>query len=345
MDTSQINILSLISTDTKLKKVAHTGGDEYHGPCPFCGGADRFIVQPNGKDGGRWSCRHCSPKWGDAISYTQKRNDIDFRGAVEALGLKLDAAPRRPDRRILRGSFTPAPPATSTAGALKSDYVSLHDSGWQASADAFVGECTSRLWQAEGASALAYLRGRGLHDATMGAVELGYNPTDRNERWGELDVFLPAGVVIPWQIAGQYWRINIRRMTAEKGRRYMQPAGAANGLYLADDIFAGCTVVMVEGELDALAVRSGARSLLPKGLVAVATGTASGSRLLRWTVAVGLAEQVLLAFDTDKAGQDAAAWWLERLGSKAARLEPTAHDVNDMLKAGVNIADWIADAI
>lgn len=54
INTSHINLLDLIGTDTTLKRVANTNNGEYHGPCPFCGGKDRFIVQPltcEGEDG------------------------------------------------------------------------------------------------------------------------------------------------------------------------------------------------------------------------------------------------------------------------------------------------------
>ena len=34
----------LIERDTPLKKAANTGGGEWVGACPFCGGKDRFRV-------------------------------------------------------------------------------------------------------------------------------------------------------------------------------------------------------------------------------------------------------------------------------------------------------------
>ena len=39
-----------------LKRVASTGGGEFAGPCPFCGGHDRFRVQPANNI---WLCRYC----------------------------------------------------------------------------------------------------------------------------------------------------------------------------------------------------------------------------------------------------------------------------------------------
>ena len=69
------DLLGLIGADTRLKKVASTGGGEYAGPCPFCGGRDRFRVQPLR---GRWWCRGCSdgPRWQDAIGYVRRRDRI-----------------------------------------------------------------------------------------------------------------------------------------------------------------------------------------------------------------------------------------------------------------------------
>ena len=42
----KVNLLSLIGSNVSLHKVARTGGGEYAGPCPFCGGTNRFRVQP-----------------------------------------------------------------------------------------------------------------------------------------------------------------------------------------------------------------------------------------------------------------------------------------------------------
>ncbi len=346
MDTTGIDLLNLIST--KLKKVSGTNGGEWRGACPFCGGTDRFRVQPHNSGGGRWFCRQCSPRGGDAISFVEKHDGIDFKAAIAKLGLLSDAPVARRQHREndQRTSAKIVPEDKPRPGVLKSDYISLNDPGYQRKADSFVTESILRLYSEQCRGALDYLLGRGLSLATIGAAELGYNPTDRHETWGAADVYLPAGIVIPWQLEGQYWRVNFRRMgTVEKGKRYISAAGFANALYNADDIGFGSTVVMTEGEFDALAVRTGAASLLPHGLVAVATGTASGSRLLRWVARLFLADRVLLAFDMDKAGEDAAAWWSAQLGTRAIRVTPTAHDVNDMLKAGCNLTEWILDAV
>jgi len=69
------NLLDLISADGgALKKQATTGGGEYAGACPWCGGADRFRVWPGT---GRYWCRGCG-KAGDAIQYLRDRRGLSF---------------------------------------------------------------------------------------------------------------------------------------------------------------------------------------------------------------------------------------------------------------------------
>lgn len=68
-------------------------GHELTGPCPACGGDDRFSV--NVKKG-VWRCRGCDPKGGDALSLVSLAMACDFLGAVEYLegerGVEIDPA-------------------------------------------------------------------------------------------------------------------------------------------------------------------------------------------------------------------------------------------------------------
>src|SRR5919201_4167899 len=100
------DLLGLIGADTRLKKVASTGGGEYAGPCPFCGGRDRFRVQP---EKGRWWCRGCSqsPRWQDAIAYVRQREGLGFAEACQRLGASPSelglARPLSPRRGLAAG--------------------------------------------------------------------------------------------------------------------------------------------------------------------------------------------------------------------------------------------------
>ena len=46
------------------------GHDELAGPCPFCGGCDRFVIFTTGKD--RFICRHCAPEGMDRIEFYRR---------------------------------------------------------------------------------------------------------------------------------------------------------------------------------------------------------------------------------------------------------------------------------
>jgi phage/plasmid primase-like uncharacterized protein len=77
-----VDLLARLGPQVALRRVAAAQGGEYAGPCPFCGGRDRFVVQPAR---GRWMCRRCAPRWDDAIALQQKRTLQTFPEAVAAL--------------------------------------------------------------------------------------------------------------------------------------------------------------------------------------------------------------------------------------------------------------------
>lgn len=86
VDTSSVNLLHIIPGT--FRKVASTGGGEYHGACPFCGGTDRFIIHPYANPP-RWWCRRddCGKK-GDAIAFKQQYHNLSFVDAMKALNLE-----------------------------------------------------------------------------------------------------------------------------------------------------------------------------------------------------------------------------------------------------------------
>ena len=57
-------------------------GPERTGPCPVCGGKDRFSINVQKQV---WNCRGCAQGGGDAISLVRHLDGLDFRGAVALL--------------------------------------------------------------------------------------------------------------------------------------------------------------------------------------------------------------------------------------------------------------------
>lgn len=322
-----VDLLGLIQKNTVVRHVANTRGGEYAGACPKCGGVDRFRVQPAQ---GAWSCRQCHERWGDAIEYIKWFHNVGFKEAMNILGLPLDSQPRMTYNVVTTDPDAPKP--------LGAEYAALNDPDWQDEAMKFCDMAYKILWSEVGNKARAYLENRGITPNVMESAGLGYNPVDFKLQWGLTEVWMPRGIIIPWLIGGQLWRVNCRPPVPINGKKYIQAAGSANGLYNADAIRRFRVVIMTEGEFDSLVIRSTVPHVVP-----VATGAASWSRVTRWLSRLALAEDVLLAFDTDKAGADAVDWWQHALGDKAARITPTEHDITDMWKAGQSIREWLRD--
>jgi phage/plasmid primase-like uncharacterized protein len=74
--------------------------EELHGPCPFCGGSDRFVVFGNGRG---W-CRQCNWK-GDSIQLLRDRDGLSFREAKRRLGLDSSVPSRQAQKLATVHSF------------------------------------------------------------------------------------------------------------------------------------------------------------------------------------------------------------------------------------------------
>lgn len=64
-----------------------------HGPCPLCGGNDRF--RWDDKDGrGTWICNHCGA--GDGAELVKRLNGVDFKDAAKLVERFIGRIPKRP---------------------------------------------------------------------------------------------------------------------------------------------------------------------------------------------------------------------------------------------------------
>ena len=106
-----LNIASLYTSHGLALKPKTAG--ELCGPCPWCGGKDRFtIFAGQGADGlGRFWCRQCG-KGGDTIQFVRDLHEVSFAEANKILG--LPDTPRRRESQPEREQpktpeFTPSP--------------------------------------------------------------------------------------------------------------------------------------------------------------------------------------------------------------------------------------------
>lgn len=332
------DIVEYIGRDTELK---HAGHHELCGPCPLChAGKDRFHVWT---DNQRWAClgpeagRAGCGIGGDLIEYVKRRDGVNYYTACETLRIE----PKNGARKHV-----------STSGNITYEVAVEPCPQWRQMAFDRAVEWKENLWGNVGTKAREWLHGRGLLDGTIEVSNLGYNPCDTSSPWamwglddrGEA-LYVPRGIVIPWTNLGEMWRVNVRRPVSKAQvaggiSKYLMVAGSGNGLYGIDNATQGRIIVLVEGEFDAIALDQEAGHLV----AAVATGSAGGSRRRQWIDLLKSSPLVLIAYDTDKAGQESSTWWLKTLVN-SVRLEPTCHDVNDMLTSKADIAGWVEKGI
>jgi DNA primase len=326
---AQVDLLDLVNRDTRLRKVAGTRGGEYAGPCPSCGGEDRFRVQP---EQGLWFCRGCRDRWADAIDYVRWRDGLSFTEAVQALGGVGPA-------RIAYGRRLPSlPPPLPVPSKL-----------WQARAQDVVVEAANCLWSERGAKALAYLRARGLSDETIGTYVLGYIPEVRWDDpvpWGlkledDKKVWLPRGIVIPWIMRDddEVWSIKIRRPGGEP--KYIAVKGSVPTIFGTLRFRERDLLVLPEGEFDAMLLWQHANDIAD-----VLTLGAAGKNL-DWRAMLYLLSSTrqLVIYDGDTAGA-AGAEKLIRTSPRMRRLDlPDGQDITDYHLAGGDLRRLVTEAV
>lgn len=341
IDLKQIDLVALIERDTHLKKAAGTNGGEWAGPCPVCGGEDRFRVWPTPTDNGNPSfwCRSCNIS-GDAITYLMKVRGQTFKGAVESL-------------HVNRDNYTLPKRRSAPRPALNIGDVDMNrpcfEPAWQLAADNFITRCFNRLQdEPSGQPGRDYLASRCMTLPMAVVYELGYNDHAHEEIWGSAKVWLPRGIIIPWRVDGQYWNVRVRRMNEDMQpgqQKYISATGNANALLGADDLRPGRPAILCEGEFNRHWLDWIARQQRINVAV-VATGSRTGARVLRWVTRLALSSKVLLCLDGDEASKKDIDWWCQALGSIA---QPAAvggdADINDQVLAGVDVGGWLRSAV
>ena len=235
-----VDLLALIGRDTGLVRISGTQGGEWAGPCPFCGGEDRLHVNPRRPGGGRWYCRQCTPRGGDAIDYLRRREHVTFG---EALARLADLAPSAGLAPCLR---------SQVARERYPDGRAWQDPAWQRGARKLARAASWRLAGLEGEAGRAYLVGRGILPEVWQAWGLGFA-----EVWHPVrKANLPA-ITLPWDYQGDVRAVQYRFVDQylTKNERFGQRMGSDRVLYGLDLLTDWRpALVLLEGELNALSV-------------------------------------------------------------------------------------------
>jgi DNA primase len=340
-----LNILDLYQRDGhQAKREASTGGGTWGGPCPGCGGKDRFRIQPhysriNYHEGGRWVCNQCHPKWSDAPGYLMTFRRMNYLDACRDLGIEPKGR-REITAQATRPDWKPRDPV-------------LPRSTWQKKATEFVADAEKNLWSTAGAEARSYLEGRGLSGNFIKWAKLGWNPKEqfddyaawglppeRNEKDNPKKVWLPQGIVMPVvREDGQVLRVKIRQSEPDNKSKYISvTGGAATSFMVLGDAPA---VVVVESELDAL--------LLYQEVGDLATMMATGSAQYKPDAEVFArlkeAPTVLVALDADQSGYAAWKWWRDNLPNTQFCPAPIGKDPTEAHQQWVNLRNWVGGLV
>lgn len=361
-----LDVKDLAEQDTRLKKKSV---HEYSGPCPGCGGNDRFSVKASGDGLWVFQCRGCwdaseslgdrgrKRGWGDKVDYLTLYRGAKIEDALlEVLRDQLITF-EEAYKRYAAAKHLPYEVAASRLQALGANseqstvirqqhrlsgkHLDWQSPSWQQVTGNAIKAYVKSLWDEEDTTALDYARARGLKDETIRRARLGYTV-----RGGIPRLIVPVynRCFHDYDEAGWYfavYRRDLRPDIPSEERWQDAPGGTKNELYLADCLMRKRPTILTEAALDALSVVQECDTTLVN---VVATGSANCGQQTKWLARLALMPLVLVAFDADEPGDENAQWWLDRL-KNARRLRPVLHDVNDMLMQGWDVEQWVMSEV
>lgn len=231
-EASAVSLFRFVDIDALRRE----SNREFSGPCPKCGGDDRFHATE------RWFfCRQCHEKPGDAIDYLRWRDGLTFVEAVSELtGVKLEGSVNATETQTQAKSKEKPRPAT-----------------WQRDAERLVAESHARLFDADNLDnpGAAYLLRRGLTYDTWQAFGIGYahhynRETRRNE---------PA-IVLPWYGRNGLSAVRFRFLEAVNGLRLVAlKESDFSGVLFGRNVLPVVaeerrTLILCEGEINAMSI-------------------------------------------------------------------------------------------
>jgi DNA primase len=335
------------------KESAGTNGGEWHMPCPFCGGKDRFIVQPY-FNGGRWSCRQCSPRWGDIVDFVAKQNNTNISEAIKIITVgNIPPAPDilLPINKPVKSSKKPDWQTDCLEVIIKCAYNLIAGRDWlrdnpqqltQEMPANDMWQYLDNYWRSAPAASRAYhwLLQRGITDETINKFMIGYN-----EDWQKVsgDSNLCGGVVIP-AFAGKsldLWYVKVRANAKSKAKsKYISLKGSKlDTLFNANSLLKADYAIVVEGEFDCMLLSQ----YVPASVTVVTVGSAGTLPSIRWRSHFAALRGVYVVLDNDKAGDQGLSKWQELIPSaqKMPAFLRQGEDITDAWKRGADLSAWV----
>jgi hypothetical protein len=327
IDTAQlkqsISLVDLVGRYTELRKVSPK---EWHGPCPWCGGDDRFRVTAD-----YFACRQCGRK-GDAIEFVMQQRNVDFKEAVSLLGGNIPmntSEKRKPISKPVESAYEWDEPKHKQA--VIASHVNL-----MAASTGYARQC------------MTYLQGRGIEPATVQAFGVGYTSFQLPNTWNGKEFVYPKQLAISlgWfnhdgaLVAVKYRFIEPHSYTDKDGKEQTGKDGKGVRFTSRGQIEGNCfgwqrlqgpdkrqVLIICEGEINDLSLWQVGRNAVD----VLSTGSEATTKKLP-PVVVDLAAKykhcIVWADKKDIADKAAA-----QIGA-ASMASPGGKDANDLLQAG-----------
>lgn len=329
------------------KKEATTGHGEWHGPCPKCGGTDRFRLQPNNAGArcvGFYACRQCKRPDGKDFA----GDTISF--CIDVMGLSHEEAHRRANAIVKERSFIKAPkkPSFSPVSLTPPNHQ------WQEKARLLVNWTHEQIM--EYPDVLAWLDQRGLPIEAVKRHRIGYNPKyieRKYEDWGLPVETQEDGTVKPLRIAqgivvptreptGQVIRIKIRCSDwtpKSKFSKYKALPGSMNGLNIIGNPN-NPVMAVVESELDAFAIEYACQDFA--FVVAVGSNTKNPDNVSDY---LARRKILLICRDNDDAGMTMFHKWRKLYMHASDYPTPFGKDIGEFIQQGHDVRKWLLEAV
>ena len=266
------DVIARLAPHVTLRK----NGRGLAGPCPFCGGDDRFYITPD-RTGA--ACTHCHDRRMDSVGLAAWILKCSQHEAVDVL------SGHRPYSQL------PAPPATPKT--RRTDENNAYNATWRTKVAAEAQDRHYRLAEdnAGAASARSYLLSRGLAPDTWQAFTVGY----QEKRYVTAGRLAPA---ISWPICtqdGSVYGVKYRFLEAQdvgkdKPLRYMSRSGSivrdTGAMFGAQLLYADATrryrcLVFCEGEINAMSIWQACNLA---GVDVLSFGSDSQPELPQWAI-------------------------------------------------------------
>jgi len=303
-----------IKTALDLRDVAaqHTtlrpwAAGELAGPCPKCGGTDRFHVKAD------WFyCNQCWPydndQSHDAIGFMQWLDGCGFVEACHKLSngdLPAASTRRQPDK--------PKPKA-------------CRSEAWQREARDTIKRAVAVLDSDAGKPGRDYLAGRSIQQDTWRAFGMGYDPAKWHTGWQRK----AGAVVIPWVIGDKVAAIKYRFVEAEhKADRFRSTSGGEQSLFGLQNIGKHRdTLILCEGEFNAMSLWQAVRDLGRGDVDVVSFGSEGGAIHEQGLKLARKYRRVIVWADDANTAREAA----RTMGARGLK-SPEGQDANDLLRA------------